>query len=101
MSNTRKRPFSLYYGETTRAQIDSSNYHVRSRVTNLIAAVRAATTRIHCIRDAARVDVYDINGWHVATISARGTGIDIKFTEWAYKQYRSELRDGAPYKGLY
>lgn len=97
----RKRPFTLFYGEAPRTRVDASNYHVRSRATCLAAAIRAAISRLHVTCDAIRVDVYDLDNWHCATITRTTKGYDVKLTDWAVKQYNRQLSAGTGSWGIY
>lgn len=101
----RKRPFVLFYGESTRTQVTEHNYHLRSRATSVISAIRAALTRMHMVEDCARVDVYDIDMFHVATIVQRNAGFEVKFTPWMVKQHFEEMRKakkaGVRFTGIY
>ena len=90
--DSHPRPFTLYYGESRRVQVGEHNYHVRSRATTLIAAVRAALRRLHVTGDAQRVDVYDTIKYHLATIVVRNHGIEVIFTPYAEKMHAAELR---------
>lgn len=102
MAIVRKRPFTLFYGESTRVRVDTGNYHMRSRATCIAATMRAAITRLHITCDAKRVDVYDLDDWHVATITRKlAGGYDIKFTDWAIKQYNRQLSAGTGSWGIY
>lgn len=100
----RKRPFTLYYGESTRTPVSEDNYHVRTRAATLISAVRAAVTRMHTMHDAARADIIDADHWHVATVIQRPHGFEVKFTAWAEKQHHSEmavLKGDFRHRGIY
>jgi hypothetical protein len=101
----RKRPFVVFYGESTRTQVAEHNYHVRSRAASVITAIRAALTRMHMVEDCSRVDVYDIDMFHVATIVHRGNGFEVKFTPWMVKQHFEEVRKakkgGIGFTGIY
>lgn len=91
MSRTSHRPIALFYGEDVNKAVTESNYHVRSRSTSLVNAIRAAIRRIHVKGDAARVDVYDMINHPLATITAYQQGYVVSITDYAQRLHAREL----------
>jgi hypothetical protein len=75
------RPFTLFYGESAKFLVFAENYHVRSRASSVTAATRAAIARIHLQGDAARVDIYDQDMYHCATVRKVKSCIEVSFSD--------------------
>ena len=90
-----KRPFQLFYGQSTRSIVWESNYSRRSRTTSLIAAVRAAISGMHGAQGLTpmlRVDVFEDGQGHLATIMSHDDGFKVRFTDNAQILHERSLR---------
>ena len=96
-SSCHKRPFQLFYGQSARGIVWESNYSKRSHATSLVAAVRAAISGMHSVQfltPLLRVDVYEQDYGHLATITKKDDGFKIRFTDAALILHGRSLRIG-------